>query len=77
MGTRLAPALATIYIGDFEEDYLHTSQKKNILWVRDIDDVFKIWSHSLEDFEEYLDKLNLIRPKNHFTAKYVHKLVIS
>ena len=31
MGTRLAPALATIYIGDLVEDYLHTSQKKTYI----------------------------------------------
>ena len=27
MGRRLAPALATIYTGELEEDYLHTNQK--------------------------------------------------
>ena len=27
MGTRLAPALATIYIGDLEEDYIESREK--------------------------------------------------
>ena len=69
MGTRLAPALATIYIGDLEEDYIQTRQKKPFLWVRYIDDIFTIWTHSLEDFEDFFENLNLVNPKIHFTAK--------
>lgn len=69
MGTRLAPALATIYIGDIEEAYIQTRDKKPLLWVRYIDDIFTIWTHSLHDFEEFLEELNQVHPKIHFTAK--------
>ena len=40
-----------------------------LLWVRYIDDVFTIWTHPIEDFEEFLDGLNQLHPKIHFTAK--------
>ena len=68
MGTRLAPALATIYLGDLEEAYLDSVIKQPMLWVRYIDDVFTIWTHSLEECYEFLDGLNKMHPNIHFTA---------
>ena len=46
MGAKLAPALATIYVGDTEEEFIGRNSKKPDLWVRYIDDVFMIWPHS-------------------------------
>ena len=68
MGTKLAPALATIYIGDLKEAFLDASTKQPILWVRYIDDVFTIWTHTLQDFKDFLAGLNNIHPKIHFTV---------
>ena len=50
MGTKLAPALATIYIGDLEEAYLDTATKQPILWVRYIDDIFTLWTYPIRGF---------------------------
>ena len=58
MGTKLAPALATVYIGQIEEAFLNDSPKKPTLWVRYIDDVFLIWPHSVEEFHAFLKHLN-------------------
>ena len=69
MGTRLTPALATIHIGNLEEDYIQTRQQKLLLWVRYIVDFLIIWTHSFVEFEEFLEGLNQVHPKIHFTAK--------
>ena len=69
MGTRLAPALATIYIGELEEDYIQSRLKKPLLWVRYIDDIFTIWTYPLVDFEQFLVNLNQIHPSINFTAQ--------
>ena len=68
MGTKLAPALATIYIGDLEENFIKHRTRQPLLWVRYIDDVFTIWPHSKEDFEYFLADLNRAKDRIHFTA---------
>ena len=47
MGTRLAPSYANIFMGDLEERLLDKYEKTPYLWVRFIDDIFAIWTHSL------------------------------
>ena len=69
MGTKLAPALATIYIGDIEEEFIAERTKKPDLWVRYIDDVFMTWSHSREELDSFITDLNARRPKIKFTAE--------
>ena len=70
MGTKLAPALATIYIGQIEETFLERRPKKPTLWVRYIDDVFLIWPHSLKEFNSFLADLN----KQHERIKFASKI---
>ena len=69
MGTKLAPALATIYIGDLEESFIQEHTLKPDLWVRYIDDVFMIWSHSREEFDTFLNELNKRQKRIRFTAE--------
>ena len=69
MGTKLAPALATIYIGDLEEQFLENRPLKPELWVRYIDDVFLVWAHPLSEFETFLEDLNKTRERIRFTAE--------
>ena len=54
MGTKVAPILASIYIGDLEETFLSCRELQPSLWVRYIDDVFAIWPHPLEEFDKFL-----------------------
>ena len=61
MGTKLAPALASIYIGDLEESFLSSRKLQPTLWVRYIDEVFMIWPHALEEFDKFLKDLNSVR----------------
>lgn len=69
MGTKFAPALATIYIGDLEEAFIESRDKKPDLWVRYIDDVFLVWSHTREELNKFLRELNTRQKKIKFTAE--------
>ena len=69
MGTKLAPALATIYIRHIEEPFLESRDIKPMLWVRYIDDVFLIWTYTLAEFETFLEELNGLRERINFTAE--------
>ena len=71
MGTRLAPALATIYIGDLEEAFIGERDITPDLWVwyMYIDDVFMVWSHSHEELGTFLQELNKRQKKIKFTAE--------
>ena len=69
MGTKLAPALATIYMGEIEEEFLSQYPNKPSLWVRYIDDIFMVWPHSLEDLHEFIRALNNRRKKIKLTAE--------
>ena len=71
MGTKLAPALASIYIGDLEQSFLSSRKLQPALWVRyiHVDDVFAIWPHSLEELDKFLKDLNSVRERIKFTVK--------
>ena len=69
MGTKLALALASIYIGDLEESFLSSRKLQPALWVRYINDVFAIWPHSLEELDKFLKDLNSVRERIRFSVK--------
>ena len=69
MGTKLASALATIYIGQMEEAFLENRPTKPTLWVRYMDSIFLIWVHSLEEFHAFLVDLNQQCKRIRFTVE--------
>ena len=69
MRMKLSPALATIYIGNLEEAFKGERDKKPDLWVRYIDDVFVIWSHTRKELDRFLLELNRRQGKIKFTPK--------
>ena len=69
MGTKLAPALATIYIGHLEEAFLSNRTIKPELWTRYIDDIFLVWAHSLQEFDSFFAELNNMEKRINFTAE--------
>ena len=58
MGSKCSPSLACIYMGEFERTHVYTYKNKPFLWLRYIDDVFLIWTHGEELFNEFLAHLN-------------------
>ena len=69
MGTKLAPALATVYIADLEETFIESRSLKLHLWVRYSDDVLAILTHGREDFNVFLADLNQRQHRIRFTAE--------
>ena len=53
MGTRMAPSYANLFMGFLETDLLNSAPEKPLVWYRYIDDVFFIWTHGREKYEEF------------------------
>ena len=73
MGTKLAPALATIYLALLEESFLETSPLSPSLYLRYIDDIFKIWSHGRDTLDPFIEGLNSLKPRSKITAEIAER----
>ena len=69
MGTRMAPAFANLFMGNFEEKALGGFQDKPLFWFRYIDDIFMVWTHGNEKLDRFIAYLNNIHPTIKFTSK--------
>ena len=58
MGKKFAPAYANIYMADWEHTVFPKCPKLPSLYVRYLDDIFGIWTHTEEDFKEFINILN-------------------
>ena len=58
MGTKTAPSYANIVIAIFELLYVFTYPSKPLCWHRFIDDIFGIWTHGEEEFDNFVNHLN-------------------
>ena len=69
MGTKLAPALANIFLAQLEEKYIEGCPNPPLAWLRYIDDVFCIWTHTRSELDSFILGLNNIKPRIKFTAE--------
>ena len=69
MGTRVAPTLANLFMGYFEEKFVYTQKFQPKLWVRFIDDIFVIWTHGAEKLHSFIANLNNAHHSIKFTAE--------
>ena len=63
MGKSWAPALADLFMANWEETlFLHCRENNipfpNFFWVRYLDDIFTIWAESRQNLEKFLDVAN-------------------
>ena len=58
MGKRFAPEYANIFMAHFESEINQLASKRPLLYLRYLDDIFIIWTHTKEDFQEYLNLTN-------------------
>lgn len=58
MGKRFAPAYANIYMAQWEETVFPKCKKVPLVYFRYLDDVWGVWQHSRQEFEEFLGVLN-------------------
>lgn len=70
MGKIFAPHYADIYMADWERVALRKCKIKPYLYLRYLDDIFTIWTHSKEEFIEFYNTLNL----HHSTIKLTYEL---
>ena len=54
IGTKVAPPYACIFMDTFETNFRKTHELQPFVWFRYIDDVFFIWSHGKEEFENFI-----------------------
>ena len=73
MGTRVAPTLANLFMGHFEEKHVYTYKSKPLLWVRFIDDIFMIWTHGRKELEDFTTHLNTVHQTIKFTSTVSEK----
>ena len=48
MGSPMAPAYASLFMGKLEQEFLESRDLVPSLWLRFLDDIFMVWDHSLE-----------------------------
>ncbi len=67
MGTRSAPTIANLVMGDFD---VYTYPKQPYLWIHFIDDKIGIWLHGLHELQEFFKYLNSYHRTIKFTFEY-------
>lgn len=69
MGKKWAPHYADIYMAKFEKDALEKCPLKPYFYRRFLDDIFMIWTHGIQAFEEFLAIFNSHQPPIKFKAE--------
>ena len=80
MGTKVAPTYACLFMGDLETEFLEKNKNEILpdmyhkrcpkMWKRFIDDIFFLWSGSVDDLEIFIQNLNKFHTHIKFTATY-------
>lgn len=58
MGKRFSPAYANIYMADWETSVFQKCPKLPLIYLRYLDDIWGIWTHSEAEFETFVGILN-------------------
>ncbi|KAK5650471.1 hypothetical protein RI129_001500 [Pyrocoelia pectoralis] len=69
MGFPLSPAIANIYMEEFEQNEINTAILKPKCWFRYVDDTFVIWPHGSHTLDDFLQHLNNIHSNIKFTME--------
>lgn len=75
MGKKFAPAYANIFMADWEEKALDKCSKKPLQYLRYLDDIFGIWTHSLEEFTQFIHTLDTHDPSIRLKYKFDHQCI--
>lgn len=75
MGSPMAPAYASLFMGKLEQDFLKSRSLVPSIWFRFLDDIFMVWDHSLESLHSFIDALNSFHPSIKFTCNISTKKV--
>ena len=73
-GTQCTPTYANSFMGLFEENYVyHLIKEKCKLYLRYIDDMFPLWTATLDEFNKFIAKINKVHPSIKFDFNYSKK----
>ena len=67
MGAPFSPTMANIFMSTIVKSFLRTQSIQPLLIKRYIDDIFMIWTDTLDNLGNFLTKLNTFHPNLHFT----------
>ena len=71
MGTKCSAHYANIFMGDFEEKWIYKLiGKHSNFYTRFIDDIFLLWTGTLDELKDFIKKLNNVHPTIKFEEKY-------
>jgi hypothetical protein len=73
IGTMVAPSFGNRFLNKFEILHVYTYKVQPLVWYRYIDDVFMIWTHSLEDLNDFVEHLNSRVPTIKFMLDFSDK----
>ena len=66
----MAPSYANLILAKFETDTLSRAPFQPFIWGRYIDDIFMMWTRSVQDLNTFTSFLNDIHPTIKFTCDY-------
>ena len=70
IGIKFAPPYACIFMDRRGNSFLETQSLKPLVWLRYIDDIFFIWTHSEEELKEFMREMNTFDTDIKFTYEY-------
>ena len=68
MGTKMTPDYANLFMGVLENNFLKDVNHMPFVWWRYIDDIFIIWTHGKDKWDEFFNYLNSAHTSIKFTA---------
>ena len=73
MGSKSAPSVACLYMGEFERKYVYPYQYQPLIWLRYVDDIFYVWQHGENNLKDFITFLNNQEPTIQLTGGYSPK----
>ena len=67
MGSPMAPAYASLFMGKLEQDFLKNRSLVPSIWLRFLNDIFMVWDHSIKSLHSFIDAHNSFHPSIKFT----------
>ena len=68
--TKNAPHYANIFMAGLEEEIFSSTEFQPLLWLRYLDDIFCLWTDTIEKLKEFLEFLNAFHSSIKFTMDY-------
>jgi hypothetical protein len=69
MGSSVSPIVSNIFMEHFEILALDSTQHKQSVWLRYVDDTFVVWPHGPSRLQDFISHLNSLSPSIQFTIE--------